>query len=136
MSVFAPAYELFGQAYFDSFSDDLYNSSVYGLLGTVTLSIIIVSLLMYYYLISNYGSYWKTGYWVGWLLFTSLINFIVCHYLVTQTLLDFYSGEIPVNYGFYIVLISLVNVLWTVVIGTILSTVFKIKSVQASRTPF
>ncbi len=136
MSIFAPAYELFGQAYFNEFSDDLYHNAVYGLLGTTTLIIVVIAMLLYYYVISNYGSLCKTIYWIVWLFLISLINFAVCYYIVTQALLDAYNGEIPANYKFDIFLISLVNALWTIIIGYALSTIFKIKSTNATQVPF
>ena len=104
--------------------------------GTATLSIVLIAMLLYYYVISNYGSLCKTLYWIAWLFLISLMNFAVCHYIVTQALLDAYSGEIPADYDFDIFLISIVNALWTIIIGYALSTIFKIKSSNATRVPF
>ena len=104
--------------------------------GTATLSIVLIAMLLYYYVISNYGSLCKTLYWIAWLFLISLMNFAVCHYIVTQALLDAYSAEIPADYDFDIFLISIVNALWTIIIGYALSTIFKIKSSNATRVPF
>lgn len=104
--------------------------------GTATLSIVLIAMLLYYYVISNYGSLCKTLYWIAWLFLISLMNFAVCHYIVTQALLDAYSAEIPAYYDFDIFLISIVNALWTIIIGYALSTIFKIKSSNATRVPF
>ena len=96
--------------------------------GTATLSIVLIAMLLYYYVISNYGSLCKTLYWIAWLFLISLMNFAVCHYIVTQALLDAYSAEIPADYDFDIFLISIVNALWTIIIGYALSTFLKLKA--------
>lgn len=133
---FAPAYELFGLAYLGQFSDDLFDNFVYSKIATPTLIVTIIAIGAYYFLFSNYGQFYKRRFWFLWLFLISTANFGICFYIVKQSLYDIYGGEYPENYEGSIYMVSFINVLWTLLIGFILSIIFKIKSVQASRTPF
>lgn len=137
MTVFAPIYELFGLAYRGPFSDDLYTNNIYGPIGTTMIITTAVLITAYYYLISNYGSFYKNKFYFLWTLLIALLNFATAFYLADNLLYQVYSpDEYPGEYLSDIYILSLINFMWSIILSFLLSIVIKFKSIKASRTPF
>lgn len=138
---FASLYEGFSPVnlfYIEYFSDDLYQSGVYPTMGWSMIFITVLSILIYYFLLSNFGKLFTTISWVIYMLFIAVINFFLAYILVQNTLDDFYStseeGHTYIFSNFF--QIGIVNAIYTVILGIILSLIVKSFSVQARKTPF
>jgi len=136
MNVFAPFYELFGLAYMESFSDDLFTNNIYSPIGITMVIINIVFMLLYYYLLSNYRTFYKTKFWFLWLLLTAVLNFGIAVFLADNLLYMAYDGDYQEGYVSSIYILSLINFMWSIILGILLSLLLKLKSIKASRTPF
>ena len=125
--------------YISNFSDDMHQTeTAYVTIGIIMIFSSIILESAYYYVISNYGSFYKRKFWFLWLVIIALINFFMAYHFSVATLQDYYSTlSIPYPYTFTEhFTFSMVNVFWTVVFCFIFSVILKFKSIQASRTPF
>jgi len=131
---FANWYELL--AYFDGFSDDMYNQNLYITIGLCMVLIPIVVLVIYYYAV-NSVKFAKRWYW--WLLVAILcaINFGIAYSTSYNELSYLYEQQNKaLPYSMEFVSFSLINALWTFVISFIWSMIIKWGSKQGRRTPF
>lgn len=128
-------WELF---YIYGLSQDMYDSGAYVVVGWFWLLSCVVLMLAYYYALSNYGNWYKLGYWFVWILVACLINFAAAYSISVGEMEIFYQHTDDGSpYGFSEHFsFSMVNVLWTFLLCIVLSILFKLKSVKASRTPF
>lgn len=137
--LFAPFYEGFYPwevFYIDNFSQDMYDSGAYTIVGWFWVISCAALTLVYYYGLSNYGNWFKLRYWLLWILAISVVNFVAAYYISNGEMEDYYAPELS-PYGFSEHFsFSMVNVLWAAVLSAVLSMIFKFKSVKASRTPF
>ena len=138
---FAMLYEGFNPLnlfYIEGFSADMYDAEAYVLIGLIMLISSFVLEVAYYYVIANYGNFYKKSYWFIWLLFIAIINFIVAYHLSVVELENFYSSspdDYPYDFSQHAIF-SMVNLLWAVLFSFVFSITLKIKSVMGSRTPF
>lgn len=139
--LFATLYEGFNPLnlfYIENFSGDMYDSGSYVTMGWALLLVTVIMVVLYYFLLSNYGKFYKRIWWFVYILIIGLINFIIA-YNVSMNAMDdlFITSEDGNPYGFseYFQL-GMVNVLYGVILSFILSIIVKFKSIQATRTPF
>jgi len=116
----------------NDFSQNMFLSGAYVSIGLIMLISSLLSELIYYYFLSNYGSFYKKIYWFLWIAFIGLINFSIAYTFSLSAMIADRNIYTFMEYFSF----SMVNVLWTVVFCFLFSIVFKFKSVRASRTPF
>lgn len=124
--------------YIQNFSDDMYESGIFSIIGLIMLSTSLVLIASYYYFISNYNGFFKKRYWFIWILVIGIVNFISAYFYSVTAMEDFYSTSsdgsphsITDHINF-----SMVNLLWAIIFSFLFSMVLKFKSVCASKTPF
>jgi magnesium-transporting ATPase (P-type) len=131
---FANWYELL--AYFDGFSDDMYNQNLYITIGLCMTLIPVGILTVYYYAINSV----KFGKWWHWLLLVvalCAINFGISYVTSYNEFLYLYEQQnqsLPYTTEF--VGFSLINALWVFVVSFVWSMIIKWGSKQCRRTPF
>jgi hypothetical protein len=133
---FAYLYEAF--AYFEGFSDDLFENNLYMLIGISMSSISLIGVAVYYYAINHP----HLNRWYHW----ALIVFIACianfgiAYGVTFNSLDaiYARNNQPLPYSVEIVIFSLINSVWTLIVSFAFSFIRKIGkwSYNCKNTPF
>lgn len=131
---FAYLYEMI--AYFDGFSNFMYDNGFYVSVGFCMLLIPIVMLTVYYYVVNSrrFNRWW---HWLLLVLFICAINFIIGFVIPYNGVLDVYGTDIidfPVIsccLGF-----SFVNVLLCFVVSFVWSMMVKWGSSQCRRSPF
>lgn len=139
--LFATLYEGFNPLnlfYIENFSSDMYDSGSYSTMGWLLLIVTVVMVALYYFLLSNYGKFYKRIWWFVYILVIALINFIIAYNISMNAMEDlFLTNEDGNPYGFseYFQL-GMVNVLYGVILSIIFSIIMKFKSIQATRTPF
>jgi len=136
---FATLYEGFflGLFYIQGFSDDMYDSEILPIIGTIMLCTSFILSATYYYFISNYNGFYKKRFWFIWILVIGVINFIAAYYYSEIAMENFYSTSTNGSpYTTEHINFSLVNLFWAVIFSFLFSLVLKIKSVCASKTPF
>jgi len=131
---FASWYELL--AYFDGFSDDMYNQNLYITIGLCMILIPIAVLAIYYYVVNSV----KFAKWWHWLLLVvvlCVINFGIAYGVSYNELSYLYEQQNKtLPYSMEFVSFSLVNALWTFVVSFIWSMIIKWGSKNCRRTPF
>ncbi|MEC4114064.1 hypothetical protein VSO92_08090 [Myroides pelagicus] len=138
---FASLYEGFNPLnlfYIDNFSNDMYESGSYVTMGWSLIIITVVMIVLYYFLISNYGKFYKKIWWLIYVLVVGVINFATAYNISFSAMEDlFMTSEDGNPYGFteYFQL-GMVNVLYGILLSFVLSMILKFKSIQATRTPF
>lgn len=138
---FAALYEGFSPLdlfYIQDFSRDMYDTEAYVTIGLIMIISSLILEAIYYYTVSNFGNMFKRRYWFLWLLMIAALNFIFAYYHSVVEIENLYmetGAEPSYTFSEYFTF-SLVNVLWTLIFSFLFSLIFKIKSVQASRTPF
>ena len=130
-------YELFGVAYLDRFSNDMYNNNFYLPIFIITMVVVVISALAYYYLL-NHPRYNRWYHWSIWCSITCLINSIITWIAASDMLYTFYAEQ-GMDAGFswtnYFV-ISAVSYLWSNVFFLIFSFIIKWGSCNCKRSPF
>jgi uncharacterized membrane protein YuzA (DUF378 family) len=131
---FASWYELL--AYFDGFSDDMYNQNLYITIGLCMVLIPVIILAIYYYAVNSV----KFAKWWHWLLIVVVlcaINFGIAYSVSYNELSYLYEQQNKtLPYTMEFVSFSLVNALWTFVVSFIWSMIIKWGSKNCRRTPF
>jgi hypothetical protein len=120
--------------YITDFSDAMFDAGAYTAIGLIMLLSSLAMIALYYYLLSNYGSLNRRGYWLLWILVIAVVNFTAA-YLSSMSALEAYDPVTVYPASKYFSF-SMVNVLWAVVFSFLFSLVLKTRSVSASRTPF
>lgn len=138
---FASLYEGFNPVnlfYIEYFSDDLYQSGIYPTMGFSMIFITTILILLYYFLLSNFSKLYTTISWLIYMLIIAVINFILAYILAQNAIDDFYStseeGHTYIFSDFF--QIGMVNAIYTIILGLVLSIIVKSFSVQARKTPF
>ena len=131
---FANWYELL--AYFEGFSDDMYNQNLYIIIGLCMVLIPVAVLAIYYYAVNSV----KFAKWWHWLLLIVIlcaINFgIACNTSYNELLYLYEQQNKGLPYGAEFVGFSLINVLWTFIVSFVWSMIIKWGSQNCRRTPF
>jgi hypothetical protein len=133
---FASLYEAF--AYFEGFSDDLFENNLYIPIGFFTLSISLIAMAIYYYGI-NHPRLNRWYHWALTVLIACIINFAIA-YIITFNNLDvvyaLQNQELP--FSMEILIFSLLNSLWTLIASFVFSFIRKIGkwSYNCRNTPF
>lgn len=123
--------------YIENFSDDMYESGIFSIIGVIMLSTSLVLMVSYYYFISNYNGFFKKRFWFIWILVIGIVNFISAYYYSVIAMEDFYSTSSDGSpYTTEHISFSMVNLLWAAIFSFLFSMILKFKSVRASKTPF
>lgn len=123
--------------YIEGFSDDMFQSGIYPIIGFIMLCSTLFLMAIYYYFISNYNGFFKKRFWIIWILVIGIINFFTAYYYSINAMENFYSTSSNGNpYTTEHINFSMVNLLWTVIFSFLFSLVLKFKSVCATKTPF
>ncbi len=120
--------------YINEFSNAMYNADAYTSIGLIMLLSSLIMVVLYYYLLSNYGNLYKRSYWFLWIITIAIVNFTVA-YMSSMSALQKSEPGNDYTFSQYFTF-SMVNVLWAVIFSFAFSLIFKIKSISASRTPF
>jgi len=132
--LFSKWYELL--AYFDGFSDDMYNQNLYITIGLCMVLIPAVALTVYYYAL-NSVSFARWWHWLLLVVVLCVINFIISYsasYSELSYLYEQQNKALP--YGAEFFSFSLINALWTFVVSFVWSMIIKWGSKNCRRTPF
>jgi len=120
--------------YKDPFSSDLYNESLYGTIGLITISSALLFNLAFYYLINRP----KFSKWYQW-LFIGVLHLLVCFfcsYFIPKDAFDaLFSGNDPYTSSDYLGF-SLINSISAFGFYVIWMLVVRWKSSNAKTTPF
>lgn len=123
-------------AYFDNFSDDLYNQNLYITIGLCMVLIPVIFMSIYYFVVNSV----KLNKWYHWLILAvilGVINFCIAYFCSFNDLSFIYeqqNKELPYSSEF--VGFSLINVLWSLVVTFVYSMIIKWSSKNCRRTPF
>ena len=134
MNIFATLYD--NLMLNPDFAQDLFDLNTYYTVGLLMLVSSFVWMLLYYYLVSNYGNFYKLTKWIFWILILAIINFCVGYYISELAMFNLFNPE---DYPYTVTdffNFSIVNVLWTILFCLVFSLILKIKSTTASKTPF
>lgn len=131
---FANWYELL--AYFDNFSNDLYNQNLYITIGLCMVLIPVILLSIYYYMVDSV-KFNKWYHWVILVVVLAAINFCIAYFTSYNELSFIYEQQNKaLPYASEFVGFSLINVLWTVLVSFAWSMMIKWGSKNCRRTPF
>ena len=131
---FANWYELL--AYFQNFSNDLFNQNLYLTIGLCMVFIPVGILALYYYAINSvrYSKWW---HWLILVVILCAINFTIAYNTSYDELLYLYQQQnktLPYTTEFFS--FSLINAVWTFVVSFVWSMIIKWGSKNCRRTPF
>lgn len=133
----ANLYELFGVGHLDRFSNDMYNNNFYLPIFIITLGVVVISALAYYYAL-NHPRYNRWYHWTLWRSITCFVNSIITWIATNYMLYTFYAEQ-GMDAGFpwtdYSV-ISAISFLWSNVFFLIFSFIIKWGSCNCKRSPF
>ena len=132
---FAGWYELL--AYFEGFSDDLYDQSLYLTIGLCMVLIPIGVLTIYYYAIDSV-KFSEKCHWLLLVVALCAINWGIAYGITYNELSSLYESqnqELPYSET-VLVSFSLINALWTLIVSFVWSMMIKWGSKNCRRTPF
>ncbi|MDR1848014.1 MAG: hypothetical protein LBR17_07880 [Bacteroidales bacterium] len=133
---FASWYELL--AYFEGFSNDMYDNQIYLSIGLCMTLIPIAVLAIYYYAVNSV----KFNRWWHWLLLVVVLcaaNFGIAYSISYNSILDIYESQnASPEYSLSTdcLSFSLVNMLWCFAVSFVWSIIIKWGSSNCRRTPF
>jgi uncharacterized BrkB/YihY/UPF0761 family membrane protein len=133
---FAFLYEIL--AYFEGFSDDLFENNLYLPIGISMSAVSLVGTIIYYYVL-NHPHLNRWYHWAGIVLIACIINFGTAYGVTFNSLNDIYAQKNQViPYSADVVIFSLINVLWTIITSFAFSFMRKIGkwSYNCRNTPF
>jgi len=123
-------------AYFDNFSNDMYNQNLYITIG-LCMVLIPVSVLAIYYYVVNSVKFAKWWHWLLLVVVLCAVNFGIAYSASYNELSYLYEQQNKaLPYGIEFVSFSLVNALWTFVVSFVWSMIIKWGSKNCRRTPF
>ena len=134
--VFASIYELGNLFYFPGFSDDMYENDLYMTIGWFMIVSSLIWMIIYYIVI-DHPKFARWYHWLLWVAALALINFGFAYYWTT-TELEFIYEEMDqiVPHSSEFANYSIVNALWSMVLGLLLSPLLKLRATSTRRTPF
>lgn len=133
---FAEIEEVFGSVYLNAFSDELYNNQVYNLLGFSLFGFSLLWMITYYYVI-NHPKYSTRLWWAIWTIIGGLITAVISYIISFNALSEIYFNNqkvLPYLNEFYT--LSIINLFWSVILSFLFSIFLRLKSTNASHTPF
>lgn len=133
---FANWYELLG--FFEGFSDDMFDNSLYLPIGLCMVLIPIVFLTLYYYVL-NSARFNKWWHWLLLVVVLCVVNFGISYLVSYRNILNVYTdmnSEPSYALGTCCFSFSIINVLWCFVVSFIWSLIIKWGSSSCRRTPF
>lgn len=119
----------------DTFSDNMYEESLYLPIGLSMILIPMVFLTLYYYVVNSA----RFSKWWHWLLFVAIIcaiNFVISYSISYSGIVAIYPDVIPEGLGIYSFSLSLINAIYCFIVSFIWSMIIKWGSSQCRRTPF
>lgn len=129
--LFAGIYEIFYYQSADNFSENMFEFSLYGITGIVTILMAAVIMAVFYFLVNSS----RFNKWYHWLLFLG-INFGLIFAFTYFYPKNVFYGEGEDTALDLFVLFALVNGLIGTVYYFVFSVIFKRFSVNASTSPF
>jgi hypothetical protein len=135
--IFASIYEAGGLFYieFEDFSNQLYNYEIYTPIGWVLILSSLIWMFLYYKI--DHVNFSRWYHWLIWLAILCAINFVFAYYWsVKELTLHFEEEGIQMPYSGEFVNFSLINVLYAIVLGILLSLMLKKIAVNTKTTPF
>lgn len=133
---FANWYELLG--FFEGFSDDMFDNSLYLPIGLCMVLIPVVFLTLYYYVL-NSARYNKWWHWLLLVIVLCVVNFGISYLVSYRNIMNIYTdmnSEPSYSLGTYCFSFSMINVFWCFVVSFIWSLIIKWGSSDCRRTPF
>jgi hypothetical protein len=129
--LFAALYELItGQ---NDLAEVLYNAgNQYFLVGIVMLSLSLVGMVVYYYVI-NHPRFHRWFHWLLTITILGIINFAAAYFVANGAVYDLHGYAENIT---DIVMFGLTNVIWTFVFSFVFSMCIKWWSTNCKRTPF
>jgi len=128
---FAGVYEFFYYQTADNFSQGMYDFSLYGITGIVTLLVAVLTMAAFYFLVNSS----RFNKWYHWLLFLGINFAIVFAFTYFYPKNIFYDQGEDVGLDLF-VLFALVNALFGTIYYFVFSVIFKRFSINASTSPF
>ena len=135
---FANIYELGGFAYFDAFSNDMYQHNLYfqifiGLIATVLIFTVL------YYKILDRPKLAKVSWWILIpVLFSGIISFLTAYGIASNSLVSIYSeaGQQIPNYSTELISFAFLNSFFAVILTVVFSIIIKGFSTNLTKVPF
>ncbi len=131
-------YELWGGAYLGAFSDQMFNNDLYFIIALYSILVALVLTISYYYIIDRPGTA-KLSIWAINLLVGGIISAIIAYVSANNDLTEIFAqvgSDIPASFSSDMIMFSLINAMWTMLLMLLLSFVFKWKSTNSSFVPF
>ena len=131
-------YELWGAAYLGDFSDQMYNNDLYFSVALYSILVSLILTIAYYYVVDRPGTA-KLSIWSLNLLVGAIINFIIAFVSANNDLTEIFAsiGEaVPASFTSDMMVFSIINSMWTVLLMFLFSMLFKWKSPNSSYVPF
>lgn len=129
----ANMYELWGVNYLDAFSSIMFDNDIYRVIAIYTLPMALALTAIYYYVIDRPRTS-KLWVWITWLLGIGVIAFGIAYITVENS---FYSiDQIPSDYTEELIIFSVTNMVWAMIIMFLFSILIKWKSTNSSHVPF
>jgi len=133
---FAELEEVFGYVYLDAFSDDLYENNIYTNLGLTLFSVNLIWMFTYYYII-NHPRFSNLKGWLIWVILGGGLNFILTYSISFNALSEIYfNNQKDMIFSSEFSVLSSINFIWSMIICFLFSIILKLKSSNASQTPF
>jgi len=130
--LFANIYELFGNLYFEDFSDDLFRVGVYPVIGFLMLGLSLLGPVIYYYVI-NHPKFSKWWHWLIVIAVFAIINFTIATVYTFNSLDVLYYHDNPFfseHFAF-----GMMNALWSMVFSFVFSMCIKWGSRNCKHSP-
>ncbi|AVR47068.1 hypothetical protein C7S20_18445 [Christiangramia fulva] len=131
-------YELWGGAYLGDFSEQMYSNDLYFSVALYSVIVALILTIAYYYVVDRPGTA-KLSIWSLNLLMGAIINFIIAFVSANNDLTDIFAsvGEpIPASFTSDMIVFSIINSMWTVLLMFLVSIMIKWKSTNSSYVPF
>lgn len=131
-------YELWGAAFLGNFSNQMYNNDLYFSVALYSIIVALILIVAYYYIIDRPGTA-KLGIWLINLLIGAILSFVIAFVSSNNDLTEIFSsiGEpVPAAFSSDMLIFSIINSMWTVLLMFLFSMLFKWKSSHSSFVPF
>lgn len=131
-------YELWGASFLGAFSNTMFDNELYFPIALYTMGTALLICVLYYYVIDRPRTA-KLGVWAITLLIGAIISFIIAYYSSSLGLTELFNTinqSVPPGFSSDIIIFSLINAMWAVLLMVLLSFVFKWKSTHSSYVPF
>lgn len=116
----------------------MYTNDLYSPVVLYSIPVALILTFTYYYLIDR-PSTAKLSVWVINLVIGGIIAFIIAYVSANNDLTEIFASvgqPVPASFSSDMVIFSLINAMWTIILMVLLSLVFKWKSTNSSYIPF